>query len=188
MTRIVPERFLRLYEPLTSISSMLELGNKRNHGLVYKTYFTGLGIRHVSVDWNGKNGALPKDLRKPLDLGVFDMVSNIGTTEHVEGQEGVWRNIAVATGKIFVSSTPKPGSCKGHGLLYPTDSFYFEFAKLNGFEVERLYEEGPPEKTYIQVRMKRVEMKPFVMPDEALIYRESHSDKYTDLPKHPAAL
>ena len=79
---------------------MLELGNKRNTPRhIYKAFFEARGFRHVSVDINGSDGALRKDLTEPLGLGTFDMVSNIGTTEHVSegdyaGQVACWRNIS----------------------------------------------------------------------------------------------
>src|ERR1041384_5416258 len=93
-----------LFLPLDGVTSMLELGNKvTGAGLVYKSVFEAMGIRHVSVDWNGKDGALPLDLRQPLNLGRFDMVTNFGTSEHVEdNQKAVWRNIIEATDKILI--------------------------------------------------------------------------------------
>ena len=64
-----------LYQPLVG-KTMLELGNKIQQGYSFKKYFTRLGFEHTSVDWNGKDGALKKDLRLPLKLGTFDMVTN----------------------------------------------------------------------------------------------------------------
>ncbi len=58
--------------------TMLELGNKRNPDGVYKLYFESIGIKHTSIDWNGQDGALNLDLRKPIDMPPFDMVTNIG--------------------------------------------------------------------------------------------------------------
>ena len=128
---------------------MLELGNKRKGDFVYKHFFEARGFRHVSVDWNGQDGSLKMDLRKPLNLGTFDMVTNFGTTEHVsenkwDGQVECWRNIAEAmhVGSVLISATPKAGTAKNHGTWYPQFDFFREFAKLNGMTVERLYEDG----------------------------------------------
>ena len=73
---------------------MLELGDqivKKKSGLSEKTgkeYFTNLGYHHISVDLNGNRGSLIKDLTKPADFAewpaYFDIVTNSGTTEHVE--------------------------------------------------------------------------------------------------------
>jgi hypothetical protein len=58
------------YVPLVG-DSMLELGDKINPAWsgehkTYKSHFESLGFRHVSIDWNGNNGAIARDLRKPL--------------------------------------------------------------------------------------------------------------------------
>src|SRR5215208_2927692 len=108
-----------LIEPhLKGVQTMLELGNKFNEqaGSSYKDWFTrNYGIEHVSVDINGLNGALALDLREPLAPlagRVFDMVTNIGTSEHVgESQACVWKNMwdHLALGGHLVSVTPLPG-------------------------------------------------------------------------------
>lgn len=152
-----------LYQPLVG-SSMLELGNKKNREHTYKAFFESRGFRHVSVDWNGEDGALRRDLREPLDLGVFDMVTNIGTTEHVSDQTAVWRNVIEATGSVLVSTTPLPGDWGWHGDWYPTDGFYRELAALNGFEIERLYCEFKAPHRMWFCRMVRRERVPFEMP------------------------
>lgn len=162
---------LELFTPLVG-SSMLELGNKKNRLATYKAYFQSLGFRHVSVDWNGQDGALRRDLREPLNLGTFDMVSNIGTTEHVDGQEAVWKNIceAMHVGSVLVSGTPYPGDWQWHGEWYPTEEFYRELAEKNGLEIERLYVFGDAPRRAWMARMVRREACEFRMP-EAEIYR-----------------
>ena len=88
---------LKAYLPLVG-KSMLELGNKVDEGMVYKDVFTALGFYHVSVDLNAQNGAMPMDLREPIHFGTFDMVTNIGTSEHVvDKQDVVWKNIVKST-------------------------------------------------------------------------------------------
>jgi hypothetical protein len=121
----------------------------------------------VSVDWNGKDGALKLDLREPLALGTFDMVTNFGTTEHVSEQEPVWRNIveAMHVGSVLVSTTPKQGHWPRHGEWYPPAEFFEELAKANGLEIERLYEDCESPRRLICARMVRVKDAPFVMPD-----------------------
>ena len=154
-----------LYLPLVG-DSMLELGNKRNGEFTYKAHFEALGYRHVSVDWNGKDGALSRDLRKPLDLGTFSVVSNIGTSEHVENQYGVWANLVNAchVGSVLICTTPKPGDWTWHGDHYPQDGFYRDLARLNGFEIERLYEFGVEPRRMWFCRMLRVALTNFRMP------------------------
>lgn len=172
-----------LYCPLVG-SSMLELGNKRKGDFIYKKFFESLGFRHVSVDTNGLDGALRKDLRSPLILGTFDMVTNVGTTEHVSedkwaGQVACWRNIveAMHVGSVLISITPKPGSWPNHGTWYPREEFFRQLASLNGCEVERIYSSdtrwkpAPDGYKYNFARLIRRELVPFAMPDQSTVYR-----------------
>ena len=169
-----------LYEPLVG-KTMLELGGKQDGGRVYKPYFESFGFKHTSVDWNGEFGALVMDLRKPLNLGTFDMVTNIGTSEHVSekdyaGQIACWRNILAAmhVGTVLICDTPKPGYWKGHGTWYPQMTFYSELARLNGLKVERLLENDwrpdKPGRPVISARLVMRESMPFVMPDRQHLF------------------
>ena len=165
---------LKLYEPLVG-STMLELGNKTEGGIPYKGYFEGRGFRHVSIDLNGQDGALPLDLRKLMNLGRFDMVTNIGTSEHVEDyQEPVWRNIfeAVAINGVLVNMTPLPGEWGWHGFWYPKEEFFTRMAEVNGMEVERLYVAGESPRKCVYARLRRVEDKPFQFVDSLMFYNK----------------
>ena len=174
----------KLLNPLVG-DSMLELGNKvKGPTMVYKDIFERLGFRHVSVDMNGKNGALPLDLRKPLNLGTFDMVTNIGTSEHVsencyDGQVACWRNIveAMHLESVMVSVGPLKGATKWlrHGRWYPQPAFFHELAALNGLEAERVYADG----NQVYARLKKTEDVEFQMPDVGM-YRNPHQLKLGD--------
>lgn len=162
-----------LYQPLVG-KSMLELGNKKNTkaGLTYKDYFESVGYRHVSVDWNGEDGSLKRDLRQPLGLGTFDMVTNIGTTEHVDEQHSVWRNVceAMRVGSVLLSTTPKPGNWFHHGWHHPHPEFYEKLAELNGLSIERLFTVGELKRKMVFCRAVRIEDRPFVMPEGLIHY------------------
>lgn len=168
-----------LFEPLVG-NTMLELGRKKTNGIPWKRYFEGLDIIHTSVDIKGGYGSLKKDLTEPLNLGTFDMVTNIGTTEHVSSQIPCWRNIveAMHIGSVLVSTTPAPGSWKDHGRWYPEEDFFVHLADLNGMEIERLsYETGRSERRkddyLIFVRMRRVTISGppfFQMPPTRFLY------------------
>jgi hypothetical protein len=151
---------------------MLELGCKENRNGVYKWYFESIGIDHTSIDWNGLYGSLPLDLRKPVDLPPFDMVTNIGTTEHVSEQEPCWRNIHNLTkvGGVIASATPREGDWWWHGEHYPRFEFFEQFAELNGYRIERLAEglEFPNRNLY--ARMVKLEDRAFVMPSLDTIF------------------
>jgi len=174
MRNPIPRDEWKYYRPMDSIGSMLELGNKKNEHGVYKDYFEGCGIRHVSVDWNGRNGALKLDLRLPIweEVGQFDMVTNIGTTEHVARQAGVWENIhnCCRVGGFVVSVTPRPGDWWWHGEWYPTEKFYQVFAELNGYQIEMQGIEREQPNRNNCVRMKRTSRRIFTMPDMGYLY------------------
>jgi len=169
------------YLPLEG-TSMFEFGGKQNPDLVkgreitYKSYFQALGYRHVSVDWDGRFGALVRDLRRPQwpEFGQFDMVCDIGTAEHVDGQKGFWENVHNLTkvGGLYVGQHPAPGGKNWywHGTHYPTAEFYRQFATLNGWQIERIGYGRKPPRVNLYARMRRVKELPFTMPDESLIY------------------
>jgi hypothetical protein len=154
-----------LYQPLVG-NSMLELGGKINAPYTYKAYFERLGFRHISIDWNGDHGAQRLDLRKPLGLGTFDMVTNIGTTEHVNGQAEVWRNVleAMHVGSVLVSTTPMPGDWTWHGIWQVDSEWYEELCRLNGLRIDRLYQTGESPRRMIFLRAWRESVAEFVMP------------------------
>ena len=170
--------------------AMLELGNKINtkcgasgdQSVTYKEFFESLGVDHVSVDINGQDGALPIDLRGDLRLALdsydvpilYDVVTNIGTTEHVvDQQEAVWRNLwgVLKVGGVLLSITPKPGDWRWHGDWYPRDTFYERLAALNGMEDVQLgtYGDAPRRNLYLVGR--KVADTVFQWPGDGLLYR-----------------
>lgn len=159
-----------LYDPLPLPGTMLELGNKRNGDATYKAWFESLGWQHTSVDWNGQDGAIKMDLRQPLNLGTFDVVTNIGTSEHVDDQAGVWRNVleAMHVGSVLLSTTPMPGDWTWHGFWYPDDTWYRHLCIENGLEIERLYLTGEAPRRMWFLRAVRVDAMPFSMPSRPI--------------------
>jgi hypothetical protein len=126
---------------------MLELGNqqikKGGERQAAKTFFEGKGFIHTSFDLNGKDGALPIDLSHPVPEkyhDMFDVVTNSGTTEHVEpldGQFECFRNIHSCTkpGGVMIHIVPEDGSFPNHCPFYYTNAFFRKLAELNNYEV-----------------------------------------------------
>jgi hypothetical protein len=173
---MIPKKYLHFIEPLVGVRTMLELGNKRGtEHEPYKAHFEKMGIAHTSIDWNGQDGAIAADLRNPLNLvleeavgrSVFDMVTNIGTSEHVSDQAGCWQNIIAAAGKWIVSITPHPGDWPGHGLFYPTRKFYEQLAQRNQLSIEQLEVFDQPGRRFIGARLKVEKKRHFVFMPEA---------------------
>lgn len=164
-------------------TTMLELGCKQMDK--YKRWFEARGVEHTSVDLNGQGGALKLDLQEPLDLGVFDVVTNFGTTEHVDEQWQCWKNVheAVKLGGTLISTTPYPGDWKHHGRWYPTAAWYKEFAEKNGYNIEYL---GVSELTIsaakstpyrnICVKMKKFEHYDYTFPSTPMYENSGHEN------------
>ena len=135
---------------------MLELGNQRisrSEGIRHRTgkaYYSALGVDHTSVDFNGKDGAVPLDLGTPGAMpewnGSFDVISNLGTTEHVEpfqAQYDCFENIHrwLKTGGVAVHVVPaveeleSSGRWRNHCNNYYSLPFFQMLAKENCHEL-----------------------------------------------------
>jgi|TARA_B110000881_G_scaffold127095_1_gene111628 hypothetical protein len=120
--------------PNVSGLKMLELGNqvikpdKRIPETTGKAYYTRLGYEHTSVDLNGLDGALVKDLSNLEHFtefqNYFDVITNAGTIEHVEpyeSQHTAFLNVhnSLKTGGIAIHIGPELGTTKpGHCQYY----------------------------------------------------------------------
>ena len=127
---------------------MLELGNQQikigGQRQLAKDYFENLGFKHTSLDINGKDGAIPIDLSKLIKDRIyynrFDVVTNSGTSEHVEPYEGQYEcfgNIHLCTkvGGIMIHVIPEEGSFPGHCPFYYTLDFFEKLVKYNGYKI-----------------------------------------------------
>lgn len=131
---------------------MLELGDQviGGEGIPERTgkaYYENRGVDHVSFDLNGRHGAIKVDLATPIAdprwRGAFDIVTNSGTTEHVEPLEAQYTcfmNIrdCLRVGGISVHLVPdldeleQRGRWRNHCNNYYTHAFFVRLAELNG--------------------------------------------------------
>lgn len=161
------------------VGSMCELGSKQMGR--YKQWFTHIGWKHVSIDLNGKGGALPLDLQKPINVeaigGPFDVVTNFGTSEHVDEQRPCWENIhaLLKVGGHLISSTPL--DWPRHGRWYPQRDWYEQFCALNHYAIEELWivTDRIAGKT-ISVKAKKTKDDLFIFPTVPMV---EHSDGKT---------
>lgn len=126
-----------------------ELGDQRMKWVpegTGKKYLLARGVtEHVSIDMNGKNGALRLDLSKPINnekegdkwYHYFDMVTNFGTAEHV--QDGIYecfKNIHnfVKVNGVMINDGPPTGGCPWHSPYHYDPDFFSKLAKLNNYE------------------------------------------------------
>jgi len=138
---LISQAVKSLGKPLRKIS-VAELGNIkiRHKNCLAKTWFEEQGAKHVSFDINGLDGAVVMDLCKPIPdkfKGKFDMVTNFGTTEHVQDQEQVFQNIhdMVKVGGVMVHSVPLHGYWKGHCPFRYMVKFPNHLAGLNAYKL-----------------------------------------------------
>jgi len=122
----------------------LELGNQRDRTgnprskKPAKIMYESLGVNHISIDLNGRNGALPLDLQKPLPFifhSRFDVITNYGTIEHVNNQYRVFRNIhdSCRKGGIIIHALPLENNWPKHCRYKYTTSFAGKLAKKNSY-------------------------------------------------------
>jgi SAM-dependent methyltransferase len=123
--------------------NMCELGNQHiKDGYkgfsIAKSYFKSFGVNHVSIDRNGKDGALPLDLNSLIDykkLGQFDVVTNMGTSEHVENNNCCFENIhnLCNNGGIMIHLLPAIGT--KHGLRQYSIQWFEELAVNRRYKI-----------------------------------------------------
>ena len=88
----------------------------------FKDVFNGLDI--TSFDITGENNSIILNLSdENIDesyLNSFDIITNFGTTEHVQNQYNCWKNIFKMLKKdgIIISEIPKIGNWPNHCKYY----------------------------------------------------------------------
>lgn len=97
----------------------------------FRNVFSHLDI--TSFDFYPENGATVLDLSEKIDekyFSKFDMVTNYGTTEHVQSQYICWENIfnMLKEGGISLNAIPKKGHWEGHC------KYYFDEETLEAFK------------------------------------------------------
>jgi 2-polyprenyl-3-methyl-5-hydroxy-6-metoxy-1,4-benzoquinol methylase len=124
-----------------------ELGDQRmkwhKDGIAKTFFLNNEALEHVSIDWNGKNGALKLDLRNQLIQDrpqwncYFDMITNFGTTEHIDGQFSAFKNIheLIKVDGLMIHTVPIVGGWKHHCNYQYTTDYFLNLAKASNYEV-----------------------------------------------------
>jgi hypothetical protein len=114
------------------------------YGTIAKHYLQRYGVEHSSYDILVHQECEFIDLRKPIanDLkGLFDVVTDFGTTEHVEGNYyEANKNIhdMCKVGGLIIRENPLTGNWIGHGHNYLDEKFYIDLASKNNYEILEL--------------------------------------------------
>jgi len=148
-----------------------EFGNQQHmgSGRPMRDVLQGRGVaRYVSIDLNGRDGALALDLQQPVigETGQFDVVTNYGTLEHINEQYGAWKNmheLCVCGGRMFHALPRKGHHRLGHGRYLYTHKFVWGLVDTCGYTVLREDEGGAsPTHRMIYVALLKVTPDPFV--------------------------
>ena len=138
------------------VKSVLELGAQNfyhntptvKYGCYADQYYKSKGVtQYTCIDVNAENGALDLDLSVPHSLGKFDLVTDFGTSEHInrydnpEALYNCWTTKFNATNSVIVSSNPASGHWPGHGAYYYTLMFYQALASCTNLQIIKLGEQ-----------------------------------------------
>jgi len=117
-----------------------ELGNQRYEKAPAKKAYEKSNVKHTSIDINGLDGAIPLDLDKPVPSSLenkFDIVTNYGTTEHVNNQYSVFKNIHVMckVGGLMIHGVPAINNWPDHCRYYYSELLFRTLAVLCNYVV-----------------------------------------------------
>ena len=122
---------------------VFELGNQEfGRGTAKEEYLKKGVIEHVSVDINGRDGSLKFNLDNNLPKNLhnkFNLITNYGTTEHINDQYSVFHNIneVCLEGGIIIHALVLPDNWEGHGRYYYSVNFVKQLAELFEYKIIR---------------------------------------------------
>jgi len=97
--------------------------------------------RYLAIDAGGQRGAAPYDLNRNLEAAYgfserFDLVTNLGTAEHVFDQGALFANVHALcrVGGIMIHCLPAQGLVN-HGFYNYHPRFLADLAAANGYEL-----------------------------------------------------
>ena len=118
-----------------------EFGNQMSHKkMVAKKVYESYGVQHISMDLNGRGGALPIDLGQPVShafVDQFNVVTNYGTIEHINNQFQAFKNMhdMCKEDGIIIHTFPLVGNWPGHCRYYYSENFARELASVCNYHV-----------------------------------------------------
>ena len=123
--------------------TLCELGDQFYGSISAKLIYESLGVFHTSIDLNGRGGSLPLDLCEPVPIELenkFDVITNYGTSEHVNDQFNVFYNIhkMCKINGIMIHGLPCIGNWKNHCRYYYSQKVFNNLAKINNYDILEL--------------------------------------------------
>ena len=132
-----PEAKGRLREELSTLLAS-PAAAQRSFDIAALFYRVIFGCEHYrAIDLHGTARATRADLNVPLDLDEqFDLVTNLGTGEHVFNQYQFYRTTHERTraGGLMYHALPHQGAYD-HGFFNYQPTFIFDLAAANGYEL-----------------------------------------------------
>jgi hypothetical protein len=191
---------------LNNTKSIVELGNQTftnecivkyptdlngfTHKTPVKLYCEKIGINHTSIDITGLDNSLAFDLNLPtipLD-NKFDLVTNFGTTEHIEpNQYEPFLHIhnLCSDGGIMIHEVPAVGHWHGHCRFYYDEEFFSFLSEKNNYtilEMFRVNYNGPGDLLFVSLRKNN--SNDFMSDKEQLKNKIHISEATIDIPEY----
>jgi hypothetical protein len=104
-----------------------------------RDFWKWIGFEHAAIDIDESPGSIPLDLNydkvKSKHRGKFDLVTNMGTTEHIANQLNAFKVIheLTAISGIMYHLLPAQGMMN-HGLINYNPKFFWMLARSNGYK------------------------------------------------------
>jgi hypothetical protein len=104
-----------------------------------RNFWTSLGFDYLAIDVDGSPGSIPLDLNldsvPPELLGKGDLLTNLGTTEHICNQMNAFKAIhdLAAPGAVMIHHLPAAGA-PNHGLVNYNPKFFWYLARSNDYK------------------------------------------------------
>jgi hypothetical protein len=105
-----------------------------------RIFWKSLGFSYSSIEFDGHRDSIAVDLNRdsvPKRMrGVFDLLINAGTTEHVANQDNAFKVMhdLVKKGGIMMHELPA-GGMMNHGLVNYNMKFFWHLCRENNYEV-----------------------------------------------------
>ena len=102
-----------------------------------RDYYDSLGKQYTSIDLNGNGGALKLNLNEPINIRKYDIVTNIGTLEHVDNFYMGFKNMHNLCNEfgLMMHISPKTGNWPNHGKNYIDCGFFDRLNKFCNYEI-----------------------------------------------------
>jgi hypothetical protein len=104
-----------------------------------RDFWTSMGFDYAAIDVDGSPRSIPLDLNfdsVPAELrGKADLVTNLGTTEHICNQMNAFKVIhdLAAPGAVMIHHLPAAGA-PNHGLVNYNPKFFWFLARSNDYK------------------------------------------------------